>query len=113
MVKRLVVAAAVALVSWRRAGGRAAVPAGREQPDQSATRRRRRARRSDIAAKTFVAGSEVTVTLNSEPVLLGSAAADAARRGRPVGHHPRQHVPLGAHTIVAQPAPAPTALRSR
>jgi 5'-nucleotidase len=55
--------------------------------------------------RTFAAGGTVTVTLNSEPVTLGSATADAAGVMALQATIPTD-TPLGAHTLVAT-GPAP------
>lgn len=99
MVKRLVAASLVALVL-------AAAPAAAQQyppaensliiSDTTPTP----GQTVDIQARTFVAGSTVTVTLNSEPVQLGTAAADGAGVANLSATIPAS-TPLGAHTIVA------------
>jgi hypothetical protein len=100
MVKRMVAAAAVAL-------GLLAVPAGAQQyppavnsltvSDTTPTP----GQTIDITAQTFVGGSSVTVTLNPETVLLGTATSDPTGVARLAGTIPAS-TPLGAHTIVAQ-----------
>jgi hypothetical protein len=100
MVKRMVAAAAVAL-------GLLAVPAGAQQyppavnsltvSDTTPTP----GQTIDITAQTFVGGSSVTVTLNPETVLLGTATSDPSGVARLAGTIPAS-TPLGAHTIVAQ-----------
>ena len=100
MVKRVVVAAAVALVLF-------AAPAAAQQYPPAANSLTvsdttpTPGQTIDIVAQTFVAGSEVTVTLNSEPVLLGASAADAAGVVSMSATIPA-NTALGAHTIVAQ-----------
>jgi hypothetical protein len=100
MVKRMVVAAAVAL-------GLLAAPAAAQQypPAQNSLTvsdtTPTPGQTIDITARTFVAGSTVTVTLNSEPVLLGSPTSDPSGVARLSATIPAS-TPLGAHTIVAQ-----------
>lgn len=98
MVKRLVAATLVALVM-------AAAPAAAQQyppaensliiSDTTPTP----GQTIDIRARTFVAGSTVTVTL-SESVQLGTPAADGAGVANLSATIPAS-TPLGAHTIVA------------
>jgi hypothetical protein len=95
MVKRMVAAAAVAL-------GLLAVPAGAQQyppavnsltvSDTTPTP----GQTIDITAQTFVGGSSVTVTLNPETVLLGTATSDPSGVARLAGTIPAS-TPLGAH----------------
>ncbi len=53
-----------------------------------------------LIGRTFAGGSTVTVTLFSEPVVLGSATADAAGVMALQATIP-QNTPLGSHTITA------------
>jgi hexosaminidase len=53
-----------------------------------------------LTGQTFLAGSTVTLTLHSEPVVLGSATADAAGKMALQATIPSD-TPLGAHTITA------------
>lgn len=100
MVKRLVAAAAMAVVVL-------AAPAGAQQyppatnsltssdstpcPGQTV----------DIQARTFVAGSEVTFALNPESAPLGAATSDASGVAKLSATIPAGAAD-GAHTIVAQ-----------
>ncbi|HZM38263.1 MAG TPA: LPXTG cell wall anchor domain-containing protein [Acidimicrobiales bacterium] len=105
MVKRLIAAGAMALLAM-------AAPAAAQQyppavnsltcSDTTPTP----GQTISCQARTFAAGGAVTVTLNSDPVTLGTATADAAglialQVTIPTG------TPLGAHTLVAT-GPAPT-----
>jgi hypothetical protein len=100
MVKRMVAAAAVAL-------GLLAVPAGAQQyppavnsltvSDTTPTP----GQTVDITAQTCVPGSSVTVTLDSDQVVLGTAAADSSGVARMSATIPA-NTSLGAHTIIAQ-----------
>ncbi len=100
MVKRVVVAAAVVLVFL-------AAPAAAQQYPPAANSLTvsdttpTPGQTIDIVAQTFVAGSDVTVTLNPESVLLGTTAADAAGVASMSATIPAS-TSLGAHTIVAQ-----------
>jgi LPXTG-motif cell wall-anchored protein len=98
MIKGLIAATALAVVAF-------AAPAGAQQyppavnfltisdttpsPGQTIT----------ITAQTFAAGSSVTVTLFSDPVVLGSSTADASGRIALQATIPT-NTPLGSHTIV-------------
>jgi len=53
-----------------------------------------------LTGQTFQAGSTVTLTLHSEPVVLGSATADAAGKMALQATIPSD-TPLGSHTITA------------
>ena len=55
----------------------------------------------DITAQTFVSGSTVTLTLNSEPAVLGTPTSDPSGVARQSATIPAS-TSLGAHTIVAQ-----------
>ena len=99
MVKRLITAAVIALVL-------AAAPAGAQQyppaensliiSDTTPTP----GQTISIEAKTFTPGTEVSVTLNSDPVLLGSPTANEGGVAGLSATIPST-VPLGSHTIVA------------
>jgi LPXTG-motif cell wall-anchored protein len=99
MIKGLIAAAALAVVAF-------AAPAGAQQyppavnfltvsdttptPGQTIT----------ITGQTFAAGSSVTVTLFSDPVVLASSTADASGRIALQATIPTD-TPLGAHTLTA------------
>ena len=100
MVKRVVVAAAVALVLLAAPAAAQQYPPAENSLTVSDTTPTP-GQTIDIVAQTFVAGSAVTVTLNSEPVLLGTATADPAGVASLSATIPA-NTPLGAHTIVAQ-----------
>ena len=53
-----------------------------------------------ITGQTFQTGSTITLTLHSEPVVLGSATADAAGKMALQATIPAD-LPLGSHTITA------------
>jgi hypothetical protein len=99
MVKRVVTAAVIALVL-------AAAPAGAQQyppaensliiSDTTPTP----GQTISIEAKTFTAGTEVTITLNSDPVVLGAPTANEGGVAGLSATIPST-VPLGSHTIVA------------
>jgi hypothetical protein len=99
MVKRLVAAAAMALVAM-------AAPAGAQQyppatnsltiSDTTPTP----GQTVEITAQTYQSGASVTITMNSEPVVLGSATSDPTGVARLSGTIPA-NAALGTHTLVA------------
>jgi hypothetical protein len=100
MVKRVVVAAAVALVLLAAPAAAQQYPPAENSLTVSDTTPTP-GQTIDIVAKTFVAGSGVTVTLHPEPVALGTPTADQAGVASLSATIPAS-TPLGAHTIVAQ-----------
>jgi len=100
MIKGLIAAAALAIVAM-------AAPAGAQQyppavnsltiSDTTPTP----GQTISIEGRTFATGSTATVTLFSDPVVLGSAIADAAGVFALQATIPAD-TPLGAHTITAQ-----------
>jgi hexosaminidase len=100
MVKRMVVAAAVAL-------GLLAAPAAAQQypPAQNSLTvsdtTPTPGQTVDITAQTCVPGSSVTVTLDSDQVVLGTAAADSSGVAGMSATIPA-NTSLGAHTIIAR-----------
>jgi hypothetical protein len=99
MVKRMAVAAAVAL-------GLLAAPAAAQQypPAQNSLTvsdtTPTPGQTIDITAQTCVPGSSVTVTLDSDRVVLGTPAADSSGVARLSATIPA-NTSLGAHTIIA------------
>jgi hypothetical protein len=100
MLKRMVVAATVAL-------GLLAAPAAAQQypPAQNSLTvsdtTPTPGQTVDITVQTCLPGSSVTVTLDSDQVVLGTAVADAAGVARLSATIPA-NTSLGAHTIIAQ-----------
>jgi hypothetical protein len=99
MVKRVVVAAAVALVLLAGPAAAQQYPPAQNSLTVSDTTPTP-GQTIDIVARTFVAGSEATITLDSAPV-LATAPADASGVVSVSSTIPAD-TPLGAHTIVAQ-----------
>jgi len=99
MVKRVVVAAAVAVVLLAAPAAAQQYPPAENSLTVSDTTPTP-GQTIDIEARTFVAGSAVSVTLNSDPVLLGTPTSDPSGVARLSATIPA-NTALGAHTIVA------------
>ena len=98
MVKRLVAVAVMALVALAAPAAAPAVPAGTEQLTISDTTPTP-GQTVDITAADATQG-DVTVTMNSEPVVLGTAASDPSGVARLYATIPA-NAALGTHTLVA------------